>query len=556
MAMKIPQPRNVPPGVLEAQNAAETIERELIFGMAKFYHFYRDLRETICPYDATTASYRSDFSVDHYNTLFKALDTYYRRFDQKTDVAEDFGIPNAQLATYIADWIKKGNIPEDLGDKLLSEIKHSAETIGAFTLDSLQALVAGEQFQAWIKHRVMHNTMIQLNTQKQLGQLTMENLEDAVAAARQSVSMVGNNQSDTARPIGEFQIPDEHDQNELIGPGRFLCREGFATLVGPSGIGKSTLAMQMAMSFALGKETFGFKPSRPLKILIIQGENDDGDIAEMRDGTIAGLGLSEAERDKVSASVLCCRCNSSTGKKFIQGTVRKNLQRFKPDLLIIDPALCYVGGDVKEQKVVGEFLRTFLQPELQQAQCGCLLLHHTNKPPTQNPRAGTTNEDAYAESGSAEFRNAARAAISLRSVGGARVFELRVTKRGERLGWQDELGQSTTRKYIRHSTTRNQLFWEPATEADAKAARAAVEDKKSETAAEKVLNCVPGKGEISHAKLFAEAKNLDVAEKPCRGAIKVLLDEDSIKCTPKYRSGAPAEKFYSRVTKRTIPGGT
>ncbi len=555
MAMKVPQPRNVPPGVLEAQNAAETIERELIFGMAKFYHFYRDLRETICPYDPQTTLYRSDFSVDHYNILYKALDIYYRRFDQKKDVPEDLGIPIAQLATHIADWIKKGSIPADMGDNLLTEIKQSAETTGAFTLDSLQALVAGEQFQAWIKHRVMHQTMIQLNTQKQLGQLTMANLEEAVAAAKQSVSMAGNNQSDTARPIGEFQIPDEHDQSELIGPGRFLCREGFATLVGPSGIGKSTLAMQMAMSFALGKETFGFKPTRPLKILIIQGENDDGDIAEMRDGTIAGLGLSKAERDTVSAGVLCCRCNSSTGKKFIQGTVRKNLQRFKPDLLIIDPALCYVGGDVKEQKVVGEFLRTFLQPELQQAQCGCLLLHHTNKPPTQNPRNGTTNEDAYAESGSAEFRNAARAAISLRSVGG-RVFELRVTKRGDRLGWQDELGQSTTRKYIRHSTTRNQLFWEPATEADAKAARAAVEDKKSESAAEKVLNCVPGKGEISQAKLFAEAKSLGVAKTPCRDAIKVLLAEDSIKCTEKGRKGARAEKFYYQVTRTSIPGGT
>jgi len=332
-------------------------------------------------------------------------------------------------------------------------------------------------------------------------------------------------------------------------------KEAIATLVGPSGIGKSTLAMQMAMAFALGREIFGFKPRAALKILIIQGENDDGDIAEMRDGTIAGLKLTDEDTATVSANVMCCRCNSSTGRKFIHGPVRKNLERFKPDLLIIDPALCYVGGDTKEQKVVGEFLRSHLLPELQRAQCGCLLLHHTNKPPTQTTK-GAANEDAYAESGSAEFRNVARAVITLRPIGDGSVFELRVPKRGNRLGWVDDCGQPTTRKYIRHSEDRNRLFWEVASGDDADKAVVAAQEDKSEANAEKVLSCIPPQpDDISQENLFAEASKLRIAAKPCRDTVKALLEDSRIICIPKPRSGARAEKFYSRVIKTSIPGG-
>ena len=43
--------------------------------------------------------------------------------------------------------------------------------------------------------------------------------------------------------------------------------------------------MQMAVSWALGKEVFGIKPVKPLKSLLIQAENDFGDVSEMLRGT-------------------------------------------------------------------------------------------------------------------------------------------------------------------------------------------------------------------------------------------------------------------------------
>jgi len=553
--MTKPTEINVPSDALEARRAPETLERELIFGMAKFYKFYRAMREIVCPYDPTNLSYRSDFSIDRYNVLYRAINAFYRRFDHKTETPENLGIPNHLLAGYVIDWANRNNVPEETGQRLLDEITKETEYSAALTLPALQALSESPAFADWIQGRVTLLTFNTINNQRQLGMLTLEKFETAVAAARQVVSQVGGNASDLARPIGEFQIPAEDDPGELIGPNRFLCRQAVATLVGPSGIGKSTLAMQMAMAFALGKNIFGFQPKKPMKILIIQGENDNGDIAEMRDGTVTGLALTEEEKATVSSNVLCCRCNSTTGKKFIHGPVRMNLQRLKPDLLIIDPALCYVGGDTKEQKVVGEFLRTLLLPELQKADCSCLLLHHTNKPPTQNPKGGSSNDDAYAESGSAEFRNVARAVITLRPMGDGTVFELRVPKRGNRLGWKDEMGQPTTKKYIRHAADRKKLFWEETTEAGATSACVAAQDQKLDAIAEMVLNCVPNHGEISQNDLIAAAKTHGIGNKACRDAIKVLLAESSVQSTKKPRPGARPGICYSRVIKTSIPGG-
>ena len=78
-------------------------------------------------------------------------------------------------------------------------------------------------------------------------------------------------------------------------------------LVGPTGVGKSSLAMQAMILWALGKAAFGIKPARPLKSLLVQAENDDGDLAEMRDGVMRGLGLSEDERARACEMVLVVR---------------------------------------------------------------------------------------------------------------------------------------------------------------------------------------------------------------------------------------------------------
>ena len=255
MALKVPQPKNVPQGVLEAQNAADVIERELILGMVKFYHFYLSMREVLCPYDATTASYRSDFSIDRYNILYKALDQFYRRYDHKTDVLKSFGIPMSFLRLSLNSWIGKGNVPLDMGNKLLEELDADPEFFDELTLDRLEALAQSVQFQAWLQHRLTHQAYTMLSSQKQLGKLTIENLKEAFTTAEQSsVSM----RTDRIIKGGTFVrgkrlvMPSVHLNSfpklmTAIGGGFFW---GDSTLIAANNAGgKTLLAMQMADEF-------------------------------------------------------------------------------------------------------------------------------------------------------------------------------------------------------------------------------------------------------------------------------------------------------------------
>ena len=81
--------------------------------------------------------------------------------------------------------------------------------------------------------------------------------------------------------LAEFDA--ENDPDNILG-NRWLCKGGSCLFVGQSGIGKSSLCMQMSMNWALGRTTFGIRPERPLKSLIAQAENDRRDVAEMFQG--------------------------------------------------------------------------------------------------------------------------------------------------------------------------------------------------------------------------------------------------------------------------------
>jgi hypothetical protein len=49
----------------------------------------------------------------------------------------------------------------------------------------------------------------------------------------------------------------------------------------PSGIGKSVLSVQAAIEFAIARTAFGIRPVRPLRSLIVQAEDNQGDMIEM-----------------------------------------------------------------------------------------------------------------------------------------------------------------------------------------------------------------------------------------------------------------------------------
>ena len=263
-----------------------------------------------------------------------------------------------------------------------------------------------------------------------------------------------------ARPLGALIRHERDDPDELLRH-RFLCRGGGLNLYGPTGIGKSSLALQLSLSWAIGRELFGIAPAHPLKSLFIQAENDDGDLAEMRDGVLAGLQLTPVQSQQATAKVIVVREDERVGAAFFARTVGPLLQEHQPDLLWIDPALAFLGGETNSQRDVGAFLRSGLNPLLRQFRCGSVIVHHTNKPPQGQEKPNWAGGDfAYLGSGSAEWANWARAVLALRSLGTRDVFELRAAKRGARLGWTEADG--STRSYVRylaHAREPGLIYW-------------------------------------------------------------------------------------------------
>ena len=269
-----------------------------------------------------------------------------------------------------------------------------------------------------------------------------------------------------ARKLSELEKPKSDDQTELL-KNRFLCRGGGLLLCGPTGIGKSSLSMQAMILWAIGEPCFGIVPARPSKSLLIQAENDDGDIAEFRDGICAGLNLTDEQIKLATDNVIVAREDARTSFRFISEVLDPLLEQHKPDLLWIDPALAYLGGEVNSQRDVGSFLRNGLNPLLHRFQCAAVVVHHTNKPPTGREKSTWQAGDfAYLGSGSAEWANWARAVLALRSIGAHDVFELRAAKRGGRLGWTDEHGGKVFNKFVAHAKASGAILWEAGTEPD------------------------------------------------------------------------------------------
>lgn len=250
----------------------------------------------------------------------------------------------------------------------------------------------------------------------------------------------------------ELERSSEDDPNNILGD-RFLCRGACAMLFGYSGVGKSSLETQLSHMWALGKTCLGIRPSRPLNILIIQAENDDGDLAEMRDGVAEGMieaGLMTAKQAQCAQKfVWTIRVSSKCGAQ-----VGPLLEQYGPgfDLVMLDPLFAYLGGDSADQKDVSYFLRNVIDPVIARLNIALLILHHTNKPPKDGKHGSSVADMAYLSAGSAELTNYPRGILAVLPTQRSDVFRLVAAKRGDRLGWgKDASGKPRRTKMIAHS---------------------------------------------------------------------------------------------------------
>lgn len=274
--------------------------------------------------------------------------------------------------------------------------------------------------------------------------------------------------SELGKPRTLADIPEKRasdDEPNAIFRNGYLRRKQTATLVSTSGVGKSVIVNQSALSWSQGEAgILGVEPVRPLRIALIQAEDDDEEVGEilfnMRKGYLAS-GWTDAKFDKAKNAVIDESPNFKglTGDTFVEKL--KAIFTARPvDLIVINPLQSYAGIDISKNAELSEFLRAKLQPAIEKTNCGCLIIHHTNKPPSAPERKGWGTDEmaAYIGAGGAELVNYVRGIISIMPTSKDGYFWLIGAKRGTRLGWIDATGQPTKKRVIAYSKD-GLIFW-------------------------------------------------------------------------------------------------
>lgn len=263
------------------------------------------------------------------------------------------------------------------------------------------------------------------------------------------------------RAFMSFAMPTKDDPSVLLG-NRYLCRGDGGILASTSGMGKSSLSLQAATTWALGRPLFGgLDPhGRALKSLIFQAEDSDGDMAEVKHSMIHAMRLTEAEQAQVAANVIIITDRIHRGPSFL-AELKRQIAIHKPDIVWINPLLAFIGGDVNDAKAAGEFLREGLNSLNEKASFAYIIIHHTAKPPKE--RADRKwNEVMYEMAGSADLTNWARFVISLRASDTEGRFNLVLAKRGVRAGYTKpsvtgNFSEPVTVLGLRHSKERMEV---------------------------------------------------------------------------------------------------
>jgi hypothetical protein len=226
-------------------------------------------------------------------------------------------------------------------------------------------------------------------------------------------------------------------ESNLLG-NRWLTRDGSAFIVAPSGHGKSTIVIQVALNWGVGRVAFGIRPAKPLRILIIQSEDDDAETKKFVQ-MLRTFEFTQAEMKLLRQNVWFEYRRDISGDKFIKA-LSDLLDAFPCDLVIINPLSGFLLCDLKDDDRVSVFLRQQLNEVMAAHHCAPLVVHHTPKTNFTKLENLQWYDWMYTMSGCASLTNWGRAVlvVSPSKVPGA--YRFIAAKRFDEIQW-------TTREY-------------------------------------------------------------------------------------------------------------
>lgn len=235
------------------------------------------------------------------------------------------------------------------------------------------------------------------------------------------------------RGIDSFVVPADNDRSTLLG-NRYLCRGDGMVIVSSSGMGKSALSIQAAVTWCFGLPFMGIKPNGKLRSLIIQSEDSDGDIAEVWASICHKMNLTPEQRQFASEDVIIVSDRVNRGPAFM-AELKRQVAASKFDLVWINPLAAFISGDATTQEATAEFLRAGLNGINADSAFGYIIVQHTTKPATGKDRSDRKwFEVMYDMAGSYDIIGWARCIMSLRPTDTMGEFNLVLAKRGSRAG--------------------------------------------------------------------------------------------------------------------------
>lgn len=344
-----------------------------------------------------------------------------------------------------------------------------------------------------------------------------------------------------AVPLIDFLDRPPDPMDTLLGD-RFLCREGSLLLVGPSGIGKSSASAQMDLCWSLGLDAFGIKPARPLRILQIQAENDEGDLHEMVSGCAGELRLTPDEREACRSNLVTLTEKARTAERFIKEVLALKLEKHRPDIVRIDPLLAYLGADPIDTARLSEFCRNWINPLLEKYRCACIINHHTPKTINRDTSNWRASDWMYSGAGGAELTNWARAILVIEPTNNPAAFRFIAAKRGRRVGWVDQFDQPTYQRVFCHS--EGSIAWREATEEEAEGISS--KNDRNQRSDEELMAYIPVQGTVPKNVLLAKWNKLGLGEKKCASRLNLFVADEVLHEWLEPRSGTRPRVLISR----------
>ena len=341
-------------------------------------------------------------------------------------------------------------------------------------------------------------------------------------------------------------------ESNLLG-NRWLTRDGSAFIIAPSGHGKSSWVAQVAILWSIGRVAFGIKPPHPLRILVIQSEDDDAETKKFVQ-MLRVFGLSQQDMMNLKNNTRFEYRRDISGEKFIKA-LSCFLDQFPCDIVIINPLSGFLLCDLKDDERVSIFLRQQLNAVMAAHACAPIVVHHTPKTNFTKLENMQWYDWMYAMSGCATLTNWSRAVLVVAPSKIPGTYRFIAAKRFDEIQWeQREYWFAHNRETHGDNGHSIEIIqWVPASEDQITSALPKPKKTTVNTTILAVWQKMSPLEPYTRQSFEIWAKNqFSIGERKAWNFLQVLVDYDLVQVLRQSRSGTNPLKTYQKAPKSAM----